>query len=188
MKSAGLRMRLDHILGLPDEPRSAQELARELFVKYTPARINTFWLTHLPGIDLTKAALAAGHITQEDMYRINRGETGLFRPNGNAADERVRFYQKYDVLFKLFPMVPAAVRERLRIEHIPHVAPRLAFTAVFLADALVALADGDLEAWAYGKHYLHHIQRALPELVLGKAAPRRKRRRRPPVAQATPLY
>ena len=85
--------------------------------------------------------------------------------SSDASDESVRFYQKYDVLFRLFPLVPSAVRTRLRAEHVPDFAPSLAITMIFFADALAALVHGDRDGWAYGKHYLHHMRKSLPRIL-----------------------
>jgi hypothetical protein len=179
---AGLGMKLDHILGFPGEPRSAQEAARELYARFGPKRVNTFWLTYLPGIDMTRQALEAGQITADQVDQINRGKTRLFRHIGEwTAGSDLDFYQRYDVLFRMMPALPRALRERLRAEHIPSMSPRAASAVGFVFDVLNVLARRDGEALNYARHYAHQLGRQLPELMLGERAPARPRRVLPPL-------
>ncbi|MBL8914656.1 MAG: cobalamin-dependent protein [Archangium sp.] len=171
MAEVGLRVKLDHILGLPNEPMSAQEKARVLYAKYPPMRIQTFWLTYVPGIDLTKRALEQGVLTQTQVDEINRGKTRVFRhPH---LEERVDakaakdFYQRYDLLFRLMPLLPAKVRERARAEQMPVLPERLNNAALLALDVINSFGRVDLEAVLFAKHYGEQLVKAIPE-VLGR--------------------
>jgi radical SAM superfamily enzyme YgiQ (UPF0313 family) len=170
LRDAGLPVKLDHILGLPGEPRSAQELARSLYVEHTPRRIQTFWLTYVPGIELTRQAVADGVLSQDDLYNIERGKTRLFRhphlesreTDNDAAD----FYRRYDVLFRALPFLPRALRERIRPEHLPTMGDRAANAVGFVLDLANAVANFDRETMIFIRHYGRQTLRQLPELVL----------------------
>ena len=77
MSAAGLKMKLDHILGFPGEPLASQPLAWELYKRYRPTRVNTYWLSYLPGTDLMREALQAGW--------ISRGRRRGHQPRQDAA-------------------------------------------------------------------------------------------------------
>lgn len=182
LKDAGLPAKLDHILGLPGEPPSAQEEARKLYVEFDPRRVQTFWLTYLPGIDLTKKALADGVLTEEDVSEIDRGKARVFRhPHLEArATDEADFYQRYDILFRILPFLPDALRRRLRAEHVPHMSERAAGAVGFVFDLANALRRLDKETLVFAKHYATQSLRQLPELLLrGRKAVRRPEVRAP---------
>ena len=178
---AGLGMKLDHILGFPGEPVSAQEAARELYAWFGPNRVNTFWLTYLPGTDMTRQALEAGQITAAELDAIHRGETRLFRHiEGWVAGSRLDFFQRYDVLFRMLPLLPRALRTRLLVDHIPSMCPRAANAVGFAFDLTNALMRRDGETLMFARHYARQLARQLPELARGARAPARLRKVRAP--------
>lgn len=190
LRDADLDVKLDHILGLPGEPRSAQEEARQLYVEFPPRRVQTFWLTYVPGIDLTKQALADGVLTQEDVEQINRGKTRLFRHphldargDGDDAD----FYQRYDTLFRMLPFLPQSVRERLRAEDLPRMGERSANALGFVFDLANALGRLDMETLTFMRHYGEQVVRAIPELVLRERRPVERPKVRGPIADGVAL-
>ncbi|MFO0598883.1 MAG: radical SAM protein [Myxococcaceae bacterium] len=169
MAAAKLNVKLDHILGLPNEPLGAQEKARALYAKYPPRRIQTFWLTYVPGIELTRRALETGVLTQDQVDLINRGQTRVFRhPHLEAeradAETVKAFYQRVDLLFRMMPLLPAPVRERLRAEHLPALPDRLANAALFALDAVNSFSRVDLETVLFARHYGRTALKQLPEL------------------------
>jgi anaerobic magnesium-protoporphyrin IX monomethyl ester cyclase len=190
LRDEGLDAKLDHILGLPGEPRSAQEEARKLYVEFAPRRIQTFWLTYVPGIDLTRQALADGVLTQEEVDAIDRGESRVFRhPHLEKRDgtDDGDFYQRFDVLFRAMPFLPPAVRERLRAEHLPRMGEKAASAVGFVFDLANALRRLDKETLIFAKHYATQTWKQLPELVLGRLLPTKRPAVRPPVAGSVKL-
>lgn len=189
LRDAGLAAKLDHILGLPGEPRSAQEEARKLYAELTPRRIQTFWLSYLPGIDLTRQALEAGVLTQQDVDAINRGQVRIFRHAhmDAGAGERDDFYQRFDLLFRAMPFLPRSLRERLRAEHVPAMSERAASAVGFAFDLANALRRVDRETLVFAKHYAEQALRQLPEIALGDRHPARIPRVRPPIDDGVKL-
>lgn len=190
LASAGLGAKLDHILGLPGEPRSAQEEARRLYAEFSPRRIQTFWLSYLPGIDLTKQALADGILTAEDVDAINRGQSRIFRhahTDARRGGEDDDFYRRFDVLFRAMPSLPRILRERLRAEHVPRMSERAASAVGFAFDLANALGRLDKETLIFARHYGEQVMKQLPELVLGARLPVKKPRVRPPIDDAVKL-
>lgn len=191
LASAGLEAKLDHILGLPGEPRSAQEEARRLYAEFTPRRVQTFWLSYLPGIDLTKQALSEGILTTADVDAINRGQTRIFRHShqdsrgGGGGDDG--FYQRYDLLFRAMPSLPRALRDRLRAEHIPRMGERAASTVGFAFDLANALRCLDKETLTFAKHYGEQTLRQLPEILLGERLPVKTPKVRAPIEDGKKL-
>lgn len=165
LHNARLPVKVDHILGLPGEPITAQEAARELYAEFTPRRIQTFWLTHLPGVELTRAALDNGDITESDYQDVCRGLNGRFhiRTTGNADDTAL--YRRYQVLFRAFPVLPRAVRSRVRIKHVPQMPESVANLVGLVAEGLNVVKTWETEFFNYAGFYGFHLRRQLPELV-----------------------
>jgi radical SAM superfamily enzyme YgiQ (UPF0313 family) len=181
MSAAGLSMKLDHILGLPGEPISSQAQAWELYRKYRPSRVNTYWLSYLPGTDITREALAAGRITQADVDDINRGKTRLFHyPDSWRRDEILATYQKYDMLFRVLPLLPRAWSARLRADRVPALPSGLANFIGFVADLCGAALNRDQETLIYARQYAHHLKRQIPRMLRGDTRPGQPKTRRPP--------
>jgi len=162
LAEVGLGANLDHILGLPDEPRAAQDKARALYAQFPPRRVQTFWLTHLPGIELTRDAVDKGHLTAADYDRINRGQTRLFHSgNSPIKDAEQAFFRRYELLFRLMPMLPRRVRHAIRPEHLPPLGARSAQLAGVLLDAVNLVRQRDSEIWNYARYYAHQLGRQL---------------------------
>ena len=174
MSAAGLSMKLDHILGLPGEPIASQAQAWELYKKYRPTRVNTFWLSYLPATDITRDALAEGRITQADVDDIDRGRTRLFHYVSSwTRDESIATYQKYDMLFRLLPLLPRWVADRVHADRLPTLPSSVANLIGFMADLGGAALRRDRETLIYARLYAHHLKRLVPNM-LGRST------RRPP--------
>jgi hypothetical protein len=158
-----------------------------LYLRYPPRRIQTFWLTYLPGIDLTKQALAQGVLTESDIDDIERGSSRVFRHAhlGARAEDAENFarLKRYDVLFRLFPLLPRWARERLRAEHIPNLSDRAASALGFAADLANATLRADAETFVFARHYAWQAWRQLPDVLLRG---RRRRRRTSPYTRRQP--
>jgi anaerobic magnesium-protoporphyrin IX monomethyl ester cyclase len=199
LTAEGLDVKVDHILGLPGEPRKAQEEARKLYVEFAPRRIQTFWLTYVPAIELTRKAFEDGILTQKDIDDINRGKTRIFRhphleTRGQAAtgaqpgeESDADFYRRYDLLLRALPFLPAPFRERLRAEHLPRLGDWGTSAAGFAFDLANALRRFDKETLILAKHYGRTALRQLPEIVLGSWLRVRAPAVRPAVPRDTPL-
>jgi hypothetical protein len=177
-------MKLAHIFGLPGEPLSAQEKAAELFKAYPPARVNSYWLSYLPGTEMKRAAVEAGILTEEDAASIDRGLGRTFH-HGNRSElgETLQTYQRYELLFRMIPLLPAPLRRRVSASALPQLGGGTLDATGFALDAIAALLQGDSETWIYGRHYLHHLRRALRERLEGRPLPTRAVRHEPPVAR-----
>jgi hypothetical protein len=189
MSSAGLKMKLDHILGFPGEPLAAQAQAWELYKQYRPTRVNTYWLSYLPGTDMMREALESGAISAADAEAINRGQTRLFHYASSwKQDDSLALYQKYDVLFRILPLLPRAVAARLGVERMPNLPSSVANSIGFVADVLGAALARDRETLIYARLYGHHLRKMLPAMVTGRSRPPEPRPPRPlPAPPLEPL-
>lgn len=180
---AGIGAKLDHMLGLPGEPLEAQELARALYAKYPPKRIQTFWLSYMPGIEMTQKALEDGVLTRAEVDAIERGETSIFRQTTAKLDEDAKgFYRRYEILFRLMSLLPGRFSAQLRAENVPAMSEPVAKAVSFALDLANALGRVDVETLLFAKHYARTALRQLPEVLLRSRAPRRAPTIRPPIA------
>ncbi|MFN8050316.1 MAG: cobalamin-dependent protein [Acidimicrobiales bacterium] len=173
LKSANLDAKLDHMLGLPGEPLEAQELALELYKEFPPRRISTFWLTHLPGVELTKQAVARGDLTEEDYASINRGESGRFHTRSfiHASDQKI--YRRYELLYRLIPLLPTPLRVRAEVKYIPDLPAPVADVVGMVLEGVSSVLQRDTEAPIYLRYYRHQLRRQLPEILRDIVARRR---------------
>jgi len=178
LADAGLDVKLDHMLGLPGEPLSAQELARDLYSTYPPRRIQTFWLTHLPGVELTRKAVEDGHLSDEEYARINRGESGRFHSRSEGHTPDAALYRRYELLFRFIPLVPKRWAPKLRVRHVPNLPAWASQGAGLILELTNALVHRDAESFNYVRHYLHQVRRQTPEVISDRV---RRRRRRSPI-------
>jgi len=161
MINAGLKIKVDHMFGLPGENNHAQETARELYALHCPDRIQTFWTCFLPGTQMLKQGLESGIVTPEEAERLNEGiDFYFFRNADNIKNpEMVKIYQGYEFLFKAFPLLPKSIRIRFKEKHvrwIPALAKKLIGTGL---DVLNAIKQRNPDFKAYAKFYLFHLSK-----------------------------
>jgi radical SAM superfamily enzyme YgiQ (UPF0313 family) len=159
MHKYGLKAKVDHMFGLPDEPLSAQETALAVYSTHYPKRIQTFWTCYLPGTDLMKDAIAKGTLTNEQAQRINEGiDFFFFRNTDNIKEpEKVKLYKAYEVLFRLMPSIPLAFRIRLKPKHVLWIPNFLVRPISVISDIVTGFTYGNPEFSAYAKHNLFHL-------------------------------
>jgi radical SAM superfamily enzyme YgiQ (UPF0313 family) len=175
LRDADLDLKLDHILGLPGEPLSAQELARELYAEFPPRRIQTFWLVHLPGVELTTGAVERGELSAEDYDALSRGETRRYHAEKSDAGPEAAIYRRYELLFRLLTVVPRWVQRRLRLHHIPSLPPTVNHLLGLSLEATNALINRDDETLNYLRFYRHHLPRLAWRSLRDAVRPGRRR-------------
>ena len=151
--TAGLRLEVDHILGLPGESEAGKRHALEFYRVNTPARIGAYQLAYFPGTAITEAAIASGHIDEAGARAIEEGHAPNFHDHANDVG--------YGIAFRLLPMLPKAMRDRLEPELLARI-PRMGSVARWTT-AVGMLADvsrgGGLDAMNYVRWYAHHLTR-----------------------------
>lgn len=173
MQRYGLRAKVDHMFGLPDEPISAQETARELYATHHPKRIQTFWTCYLPGTDMMKEAEQKGVLTPEQVHKINEGEDFyFFRNTDNVKDKDLMDkYKAYEVIFRIMPALPERWRSRIRIEHVRYVPGFLVRPLAMAADLVTNFKLRNPEFSAYALHNLYHLYKFAMKKVGIKVGP-----------------
>lgn len=170
MSKYGIRVKLDHMFGLPGEPISAQEAALQLYIQYPPNRIQTFWTSFLPGTEMFKEAQKSKIISDEEAERLEEGIDFLFyRSNDNIVlKDKVTLYKKYNFIFKILPLLPFYIRKRLTIKSISWIPEIVAQSIATIADLLTGLSYGNPDFVAYMHHYIFHIKKWLVLKILKK--------------------
>ena len=163
MHKHGLKVKVDHMFGLPGEPISAQEKALSLYSEFVPARIQTFWTCFLPGTELMKEGLAEGIINEADAKRLNEGLDFYFYRNADNIknEEMVRAYKSYEFLFKIMPLMPKAVRLRIKAKHVQWIPAFIKGPTAFFADLVTGFANRNPDFEAYAKHYMYQMYRGM---------------------------
>lgn len=161
MNKQGMRVKVDHMFGLPDEPIIAQENARQLYVNHPVKRIQTFWTCYLPGTELMTDALAKGRITEAQAEKINEGEDFyFFRNTENIKDAALmNLYKAYEVVFRIMPVLPAFIRRRIMPQHVQKLPGFLVRPLSMLSDIATGFMLRNPEFSAYAMHNLFHIKK-----------------------------
>lgn len=159
MSKHGLKVKVDHMFGLPDEPISAQENARLLYVNHSIKRIQTFWTCYLPGTELMNDALKKGDLSEEQARKINEGEDFyFFRNTDNIKDaEKMNLYKAYEVIFRIMPVLPKSLRKRLLPKYVQKLPGFLIRPLSMLSDIITGFMLQNPEFKAYAKHNLFHL-------------------------------
>jgi radical SAM superfamily enzyme YgiQ (UPF0313 family) len=102
IRSAGILLSVDKIVGSPGETSTDRERDVEMFRKLAPDRILTFPLTYFPGTDMVRKGLEAGELSAEDEHAINHGRLEQQPALGRLKAEPVK-YRKLLIQMGLIP-------------------------------------------------------------------------------------
>jgi hypothetical protein len=161
MNKYKMKVKVDHMFGLPDEPISAQENARQLYAHHSAKRIQTFWTCYLPGTEMMNDALAKGRLTEEQATKINEGEDFyFFRNTENIKDASLmNLYKAYEVIFRIMPVLPDRMKTRLQPQHILKIPGFLIRPLSMLSDVITGFMLRNPEFRAYALHNLFHLKK-----------------------------
>jgi radical SAM superfamily enzyme YgiQ (UPF0313 family) len=167
MHKYNMKCKLDHMLGLPNEPISAQENAFNLYSDNHVNRIQTFWTCFLPGTKLMNEAIEDGRLTPKQIEDINEGrDFYFFRNTENIHDENLRkLYQSYEFIFRTIPAIPLKFRKKIKVESINRIPQKIKAVLTFLSDLIIGFSSLNPEFFAYLKHNLFHICRFMLKKV-----------------------
>lgn len=159
----GLKVKVDHMFGLPNEPEDAQKNAQKLYSNTSPARIQTFWTSFLPGTAMMKEAIEDGTLSQQQADNINDGKDFLFFRNiENVRNpELVRKYLSYEFLFKIFPLLNKRQRENFDVQSIRWIPTFFLNLVAFLSDLGIGFKEQNPVFKSYAIHNLYHLKRHL---------------------------
>jgi anaerobic magnesium-protoporphyrin IX monomethyl ester cyclase len=151
---AGINLKTDHIFGLPGEAADAQARALELYTRSDLGRITTFWLCYTPGTEIVDHGLREGLITPEEVEETNRGfSTFFFRDRSIDDPAQRREYLLYEFVFRLLPVLPPALRRRVRPELFRPVNDGVLKTVGMTADLLGGLLRRNPDLRGYLSQY-----------------------------------
>lgn len=158
-----VKAKFDHMLGLPGEPIEAQEAARNFYVEHPPYSIQTYWTSYFPGTEMVEQGLKLNLLTKEDVESVNEGLGCDIYSNGNKNIDpaKMRTYQAYQIIFKLLPNVPYAIRKRLRPEMFSTLPAGLCSLFSFMLDVLIGLIKLSPDHILYARYYLYHMARSI---------------------------
>jgi radical SAM superfamily enzyme YgiQ (UPF0313 family) len=110
----GIKLTIEHIIGLPGEGLEEQDKAAQLYSSIEAKKIISFWLTHYPGTEIIKASQRLGLLTKEEADAIEAGDPDLnytfMFPSKKAKNERKNL-QKYHTLYDIMPMLPNPLKQ-----------------------------------------------------------------------------
>lgn len=161
MRKYKIKVKFDHMFGLPGEEIGAQEKARKFYVESPPDNIQTYWTNYFPGTELVQQGLAQGLITHEDVERINEGlDSDIYsNSNRNIDARKMKLYHAYQLIFKLLPHLPKGTRRRLTPGLFQHLPVGVCVMLSFIADVVIGLIKLSPDHILYARYYLYHIRR-----------------------------
>jgi len=170
MRHAGLDVKIDHMFALPGEPMAAQEAALEMYRRYPPYRMQTFWMNYFPGTSIVRHAQGLGLVSPDQCAVLEEGKMpDDYRNSGKLEDYRLRQrYLAWECLFKLLTILPDPLRRRVTINAVNWMPGWLLSMTSFTVDLISGLIKRNPDHWAYAGHYLRHMRRVLSEKVKEK--------------------
>lgn len=156
-----MKVKVDHMFGLPNEPISAQENALSLYANNHIQRIQTFWTCFLPGTQLMNEAVEQGKLSTKQIDDINEGrDFYFFRNTDNVKNHKLQeLYHAYEFIFRIFPILPLFIRKKINTNHVLWIPKPIKAVSNFVADLLIGLMSINPEFFAYLYHNLFHLFR-----------------------------
>ena len=126
----------DAIFGFPDETEAElAELAR-FYMDHPPDHCENFWLRYYPGTEITRWALAEGHIDKERYAAIESGAQKFGLCKRPEQPVSTTFAQQIRMLLMLYPFLSYSMKkwwiERTRYRRIPVFSSMLMYVFVRL--------------------------------------------------------
>jgi anaerobic magnesium-protoporphyrin IX monomethyl ester cyclase len=152
-----IKVKVDHMFGLPQEPLQAQEKARELYLKHPPYRIQTFWTNYFPGTPLMQKAVELELLSEQDVEKILEGRgKDFYRMSQSAKGEKGRgqTHLSYEVIFKLLQILPARFVRILSPRIFAVMPPSICRLLSFIVDVISGLIKGNPDHREYAGYYL----------------------------------
>lgn len=106
LKKRGIKVALDHMIGVPDDSVESQMKAVSLYNEARPDRILSFWITYYPGTEILRIAREKGLVSEDDIQRIEDGETGHRFSGGSVSGPLLGPFRKINNLITLVPLLP----------------------------------------------------------------------------------
>lgn len=155
----GLWYDVDHMFGLPGETESDHRHGAEQYALLKHLnRIKVHHLVYLPGAEMIRHAIEAGHVPADFRERLCDGLETDFYGSAGGEDALVRGYA---VLYKLLPGLPDRVAHVLLRERNRAFLSRIPKPVLALLQAFLALRSRDLRFAAYLRYYPLKVIRAL---------------------------
>ena len=161
MKKYKINSKVDYILGLPGEPKQAQDTALEFFKCHTPTLIETYWTSYFPKTELMNRAIKEGLLNNEQLEDICEGrELNLYRKSDNLQDkEHIGFYHTYHFLFKILPNLPRSFRNKVTYNKAYKIPSWIKGTLAFSSHLFIACRKNDPRIVNIIKHVLFQMYR-----------------------------
>ena len=112
LKDQGIRVSLDHIVGVPGDNAEKLLEAAELYAELKPDRLLTFWLECFPGTRILEIVRERGLLTDDDVARIENGDSGYRYSGGTMGADDPETAAAVNFL-NLIPLLPESVIRRV---------------------------------------------------------------------------
>lgn len=163
MKKYGLKVKVDHMFNLPGEPYQAQEQALDVYRRYPPYRMQTFWINFFPRTSIMEYAMAREDLSLEECRGIEEGKiSDDYRGNSIRGDvQALHVYKAYECLFKMLTVMPQPFAQKMSARFFVCLPSGVLSALSFVIDLVAGLAKNNPDHWAYAKHYLFHMRRVI---------------------------
>ena len=120
LKEVGIPFSMDHMLGLPGEGEKELMEAVKFYIDTQPIRINSHWLSYLPGSRLLEEECKKGNLKEAEAEAVREGvgQTTFMHPR-NKEGTGMREALAAMMAFDLIPLIPASWINRLIRKGLP---------------------------------------------------------------------
>jgi len=162
MERVGIPYTLDYILGLPGQSEKELEDVLEMFSGLKHCyRLSPFMCQYLPGSKMVEYAVQNGHLSENDVVKINNGEHDNYMAEGSIGvyDQNwQRTLRRYRLIFRSFGLMPSSMR-KLIVKYNIHSVFRFFPQKLTLKILDIFIAAFDIDARSYLANYVWWISR-----------------------------
>jgi hypothetical protein len=169
-----LRYDVDHMFNLPTETRQDHELGVRSYrrLKYL-GRIKVHFLVYFPTAEIVDHAVAAGDLPADARRQLAEGHESDFYDQAGDGQERKELVAGYAALYKILPMLPEGLLQRLLRGDRVLGLRRIPAVGMAAMQGLNAIRCGDLRFLAYLEMYPVKIVQSILRALRGRVRLRR---------------
>lgn len=154
LKKFGIRVKVEHILGLPGEDEDIVRDAVAFYNEFRPTKVQAFWLIPFPGTRIHNTAVETGMISSRDAEDFKDGSDRLtytlFKPNPTTG-RSLESLKPFQLLLGALPFLPKKTVERILDKNLYRRIPYswVAYQALVMANALIQYDREDIYSLLY---------------------------------------
>lgn len=154
LKSEGIKLALDVILGAPTETNEDLEKTADILTDIKPDRLNTYWITYYPRTSIINMAIEDGRINSKFVEEIEEGRQSVLMSDGGTVLVNKDAYKYYELVYTMLTFFKTSHNSKVSmIKKIAKILPCKSYFKRFF-ELLITLRNHDLKFFYLVKYVL----------------------------------